>query len=256
MLLCDDHAMFRQGLRSILEIEQSLRVIGEAATGREAVRYALETRPDVVLMDIQMPELDGVAATKEILAEDGDAKVIILTMYRQDHYVFEAIKAGARGYLLKDADANDLIDAIRRVGEGETLLNAELAASILDEFRKVEMLPEHPEHTLSELTEREADILRLVARGNLEPGDRRGPRGEREDGSQSALRDLFEAAPKQPDPSSSLRAPRGPRLAPGSDRVTEPGIVQAGTGPADPYVRDLAEHSHCELGCMPAREGP
>ncbi len=165
MLLCDDHAMFRQGLRSILEIEQSLRVIGEAATGREAVRYALETRPDVVLMDIQMPELDGVAATKEILAEDGDAKVIILTMYRQDHYVFEAIKAGARGYLLKDADANDLIDAIRRVGEGETLLNAELAASILDEFRKVEMLPEHPEHTLSELTEREADILRLVARG-------------------------------------------------------------------------------------------
>ncbi len=165
MLLCDDHAMFRQGLRSILEIEQSLRVIGEAATGREAVRYALETRPDVVLMDIQMPELDGVAATKEILAEDGDAKVIILTMYRQDHYVFEAIKAGARGYLLKDADANDLIDAIRRVGEGETLLNAELAASILDEFRKVEMLPEHPEHTLSELTEREADILRLVAQG-------------------------------------------------------------------------------------------
>ncbi len=165
MLLCDDHAMFRQGLRSILEIEQSLRVIGEAATGREAVRYALETRPDVVLMDIQMPELDGVAATKEILAEDGDAKVIILTMYRQDHYVFEAIKAGARGYLLKDADANDLIDAIRRVGEGETLLNAELAVSILDEFRKVEMLPEHPEHTLSELTEREADILRLVARG-------------------------------------------------------------------------------------------
>lgn len=165
VLLCDDHAMFRQGLRSILEIEQSLRVIGEAATGREAVRYALETRPDVVLMDIQMPELDGVAATKEILAEDGDAKVIILTMYRQDHYVFEAIKAGARGYLLKDADANDLIDAIRRVGEGETLLNAELAVSILDEFRKVEMLPEHPEHTLSELTEREADILRLVARG-------------------------------------------------------------------------------------------
>jgi DNA-binding NarL/FixJ family response regulator len=119
-------------------------------------------------MDIQMPELDGVGATKDILAEDPDAKVIILTMYRQDSYVFEAIKVGARGYLLKDADAHDLIGAIRRVAEGETLLNAEMAASILDEFRKVkeQQLPEHPDHQLSELTEREEDILRLVAQGS------------------------------------------------------------------------------------------
>ena len=159
--------MFRQGLRSLLETEESLRVIGEAATGREAVRYALQTKPDVILMDIQMPELDGVAATKTILAEYPEARVIILTMYRQDTYVFEAIKAGARGYMLKDADANDLIDAIRRVYAGETLLNAEMASSILDEFKKVkeDQLPEHPEHTLSELTEREADILRLLAQG-------------------------------------------------------------------------------------------
>ena len=167
VLLCDDHAMFRQGLKSILETEDDFRIIGEAATGREALRYALETRPDVVLMDIQMPELDGVAATKAILAEVPEVRVIILTMYRQDTYVFEAIKAGARGYLLKDADANDLISAIRRVRSGETLLNAEMASSILDEFKKVkaEQLPEHPEHKLSELTEREADILRLLAQG-------------------------------------------------------------------------------------------
>ncbi len=165
LLLCDDHAMFRQGLRSILETEEGFRVIGEAATGREAVRYALQTRPDVVLMDIQMPELDGVAATKTILDELPAAKVIILTMYRQDRYVFEAIKAGARGYMLKDADANDLIGAIRRVAEGETLLNAEMAASILDEFNKVKEVPEHPEHPISELTEREAAILRLLAQG-------------------------------------------------------------------------------------------
>jgi len=157
--------MFRQGLRSILETEEGFRVIGEAATGREAVRYALYTRPDVILMDIQMPELDGVAATKTILEEFPEAKVIILTMYRQDHYVFEAIKAGARGYLLKDADANDLISAIRRVSEGEALLSAEMAASVLDEFKKVETLPEHPEHRLSELTDREATILRLLAQG-------------------------------------------------------------------------------------------
>lgn len=165
LLLCDDHALFRQGLRSILETEESFRIIGEAATGREAVRHALETRPDVVLMDIQMPELDGVAATKEILAEVPEMRVIILTMYRQDRYVFEAIKVGARGYLLKDASAGDLIDAVTRVAGGETLLNAEMAASILDEFRKVETLPEHPEHKVSELTEREADILRLLAQG-------------------------------------------------------------------------------------------
>jgi DNA-binding NarL/FixJ family response regulator len=165
ILLCDDHAMFRQGLRSILETEDNFRVIGEAATGREAVRYALETRPDVIIMDIQMPELDGVAAAKAILAEDTTAKVIILTMYRQDTYVFEAIKVGARGYMLKDADANDLIEAIHKVAQGETLLNAEMAASILDEFKKVKQLPDHPEHKLSDLTEREADILRLLAQG-------------------------------------------------------------------------------------------
>lgn len=166
LLLCDDHAMFRQGLRSILETEEAFRVIGEAATGREAVRAALETRPDVVIMDIQMPELDGVAATKAILAEEPEAKVIILTMYRQDRYVFEAIKAGARGYMLKDADANDLIDAIRRVAAGETLLTAEMAASILDEFRHLGELPAHPDHEISELTEREEDILRLLAKGD------------------------------------------------------------------------------------------
>lgn len=165
LLLCDDHAMFRQGLRSILETEEGVRVIGEAATGREAVRYALTTYPDVIVMDIQMPELDGVAATKTILEEFPEAKVIILTMYRQDRYVFEAIKAGARGYLLKDAGADDLISAIRRVADGEILLRAELAASILDEFRRAKEVPEHPEHRLSELTEREATILRLLARG-------------------------------------------------------------------------------------------
>lgn len=166
ILLCDDHAMFRQGLRSILETETAFRVIGEASSGREAVRYALETHPDIIVMDIQMPELDGVAATKDILAEWSDAKVIILTMYRQDTYVFEAIKVGARGYLLKDADANDLIESIRRVSEGETLLNADMAASILDEFKRVkEVTPEHSEHKLSDLTEREAAILRLLAQG-------------------------------------------------------------------------------------------
>lgn len=161
--------MFRQGLRSILETEEGFRVIGEAATGREAVRYALSTHPDIIIMDIQMPELDGVAATKTILEEFPGAKVIILSMYRQDRYVFEAIKAGAYGYLLKDAEADDLISAIRRVAEGELLLRPELASSVLAEFRRVKESHKEshssPSHKLSELTEREATILRLLAQG-------------------------------------------------------------------------------------------
>jgi DNA-binding NarL/FixJ family response regulator len=169
LLLCDDHALFRQGLKSLLETEEGFRVIGEAATGREALRYALETRPDVALMDIQMPGLDGVAVTKAILEERPEVKVIVLTMYRQDRYVFEAVKAGARGYLLKDADASELIFAIQRVAEGETLLGPEMAASVLEEFSKVKEkaageLPAQLDQPC-ELTEREATILRLLAKG-------------------------------------------------------------------------------------------
>lgn len=168
--------MFRAGLRSLLESEEDFRVIGEAANGREAVRFALETHPDVILMDIQMPELDGVAATKEIMEAWPEANVIMLTMYRQDHYVFEAIKAGASGYLLKDASADRLTDAVRRVAAGETLLSADLAKNVLDEFRKYGKLPRHPDHKISELTAREEDILRLLAQGyaNLEIADQLG----------------------------------------------------------------------------------
>jgi DNA-binding NarL/FixJ family response regulator len=164
VLLADDHAMFRQGLKSLLESEPDLRVIGEAHSGREAVRYAADTKPDVIVMDIQMPELDGVRATQSILEINPKANVIILTMYRQDSYVFEAVKAGARGYLLKDVDAAVLIDAIRRVTEGETLLDPEMAQNVLEDFRvKKESLPDEKR---GDLTEREAAILRLLAQGS------------------------------------------------------------------------------------------
>ena len=164
ILLADDHALFRQGLKSLLESEADLRVIGEAQSGREAIRYAAETRPDVILMDMQMPELDGVKATQSILEINPRANVIILTMYRQDSYVFEAVKAGARGYLLKDADAAELIDAIRRVADGDTLLDPEMAASVLEDFKaKKESLPNEKHN---DLTDREAAILRLLAQGS------------------------------------------------------------------------------------------
>jgi DNA-binding NarL/FixJ family response regulator len=162
VLLADDHALFRQGLRSLLESE-GLRVIGEATNGREAVRYAAETHPDVILMDIQMPELDGVKACQAILEIDPNARVIMITMYRQDRYVFEAVKAGARGYILKDADASTLLDAIQRVASGEALLDPELAQSVLDDFRdKKEMLPSEKH---ADLNERETTILKLLAQG-------------------------------------------------------------------------------------------
>lgn len=167
ILLADDHALFRQGLKSLLEAEGDFRVIGEAKDGREALRHALEAKPDAILMDIQMPGLDGVQATQEILKEWPQAKVIILTMYRQDAYVFEAVKAGARGYLLKDADAKELVDAIRRVVAGEVLLDAELAGRIIQDFKAKREEAPGPH---AELSEREVQILRLLAQGytNLE----------------------------------------------------------------------------------------
>ena len=162
VLLADDHALFRQGLKSLLEAEGDFRVVGEAKDGWEAMRHALETKPDVILMDIQMPGLDGVQATQAILKEWPQAKVIMLTMYRQDAYVFEAVKAGARGYLLKDVDARELVDAIRRVHAGEVLLDAELAGHIIQDFRAKKEASQ-PLH--AELSEREVQILRLVAQG-------------------------------------------------------------------------------------------
>ncbi len=174
ILLADDHALFRQGLRTLLEAEPGFRVIGEAGNGREALRAALATRPDVILMDIQMPELDGVQATQEILREFPEARVIMLTMYRQDAYVFEAVKAGARGYLLKDAQAEELIDAIRRVHQGEVLLDGELAEQIIQDFRAKREAPAAA--PAAELTEREVQILRLLAQGatNQEIADELG----------------------------------------------------------------------------------
>ncbi|GGJ34491.1 response regulator [Deinococcus roseus] len=164
VLLVDDHALFRQGIKSLLESEGDIRVIGEASNGREAIRFAAETKPDLILMDIQMPELDGVKACQSILEIDPEARVIMITMYRQDSYVFEALKAGARGYVLKDADASTLIDAIRRVAEGEALLNADLAQNVLDDFRhKKEVLPSEKH---ADLNERETMILRLLAQGH------------------------------------------------------------------------------------------
>jgi len=164
LLIVDDHRLFRQGLRQICEIKGGFLVVGEAENGREAVELALQLKPDVVLMDIQMPEMDGVEATRQITLQLPETRVIILTMYRQDNYVFEAIKAGARGYLLKDADGEDVLEAIRAVQRGEALINAAMAARVLDEFRRQSQSPEESDKAET-LNAGEREILVCLAQG-------------------------------------------------------------------------------------------
>jgi DNA-binding NarL/FixJ family response regulator len=164
VLIADDHRIVRQGLRHVCELADGLVVVGEAENGREALKLAQQLHPDIILMDINMPILDGVQATSFIVEVNPAARVIILTMYRQDRYVFEAIKAGARGYLLKDIDEQDLIAAIRAVHQGDALINPSLAVKLLDEFRRLSQKTDEAEDT-EDLTQAEMEILHLVAQG-------------------------------------------------------------------------------------------
>lgn len=159
VLLADDHPVVRQGLRTFLELQDDLELAGEAADGAEAVARAEELLPDVVLMDLVMPELDGVEAIRRIRASSPATKVIVLTSFAEDDKIFPAIKAGAAGYLLKDVEPRDLAEAIRRVHRGEALLHPAVAGRLMREFA------EKGEADAEALTERELDVLRLIARG-------------------------------------------------------------------------------------------
>lgn len=165
ILIADDHRLFRQGLCQICVLQGGYTLAGEAENGQEAVDLVRRVKPDVVLMDIRMPVLDGVRATQLITEVHPEIPVLVLTMYREDQFVFDAIRAGARGYLLKDVDATELIDAIRVVHRGEALIDPLIAARVLNEFRRLN----DPEHTtqdqLERLTEGEMTVLRLVAQG-------------------------------------------------------------------------------------------
>jgi DNA-binding NarL/FixJ family response regulator len=148
VLVADDHPVVRHGLCTMLEIEDDIVVVGRAADGAEAVAQARETRPDIILMDVQMPNVDGIEAMRRIRAEDPEARVIVLTTYRDEDYIFPSLRAGARGYLLKDASREELAEAIRAVHRGESLLDPQIA----DQARSREGL-----------TTRELEVLELMA---------------------------------------------------------------------------------------------
>jgi DNA-binding NarL/FixJ family response regulator len=156
-LITDDHKVVRQGLRGFLELDPTLEVVGEASNGEEAVKMAKVLRPDVVLMDLLMPVMDGIEATREIRREVPEVEVVALTSVLEDASVTAAIRAGAIGYLLKTTDADELCDAIRSAASGQVRLVPEAAARLMREVRA----PENPEA----LTERETEVLRLIARG-------------------------------------------------------------------------------------------
>lgn len=164
ILIADDQAMVRSGLRMILESESDLVVVDEAANGAEAVRIAKRERPDVVLMDVRMPEMDGLEATRLISSESSEIKVIVLTTFDIDEYVYGALRAGASGFLLKDAPADDLVAAIRVVAGGDALLAPSVTRRIIERFAAGPD-PNRTVEGLDDLTDRETEVLRLVARG-------------------------------------------------------------------------------------------
>lgn len=165
VLLADDHSLFREGIRSLLEDQDDIEIVGEAEDGLEAVKLAAELKPTVILMDINMPVVDGVEATRTILQNDEAIGIIILTMYPQDAYIFEALKAGAKAYLLKDTRSKRLLEVIRAVHKGQAVIDTEMTTRLLGEFRRLADKEEESLPKLQPLTEQERRILTLVTAG-------------------------------------------------------------------------------------------
>jgi DNA-binding NarL/FixJ family response regulator len=167
VLIADDQMMVREGFSVLLNAMPDIEVVGEAVNGREAVAKVRELAPDVVLMDIRMPELNGIEATREIVAADGAAKVLVLTTFDLDEYVYQALRAGASGFLLKDASARQLADGVRVVASGEALLAPSVTRRLITEFSKLSEKPRlmPSAQAYGDLTERETEVLVLIAQG-------------------------------------------------------------------------------------------
>ena len=166
VLIVDDQALVRTGFRMILEAEADLEVVGEAADGLLAIDEARRLRPDVILMDVRMPELDGIEATRRLLENGGsDARVVMLTTFDMDEYVYDALRAGASGFLLKDVPPEHLVDGIRAVANGDALLAPSITRRLVEEFVRSAPPQTKPPAGLDQLTSREHEVLLLIARG-------------------------------------------------------------------------------------------
>ena len=159
ILLADDHAVVRQGFKMILSSQPDMEIVGEAGNGREAVELAENLKPDIVVMDVAMPELNGIEATRRAIAADPRIRVIALSMHKDSAYVREILRAGARGYLLKDSLAGDLVSAIRAVAQGEGYISPAVSNAVLDDYRK------HVTNPIDLLSSREREVLQMLAEG-------------------------------------------------------------------------------------------
>lgn len=167
ILLVDDQALFREGLRTLLSVYDDLEIIGEANNGQEAIDFVTQDQPDVILMDLRMPVLDGVAATRQICADFPNCRIIVLTTFDDDEHIFDGLRAGAVGYLLKDVPSGKLVEAIRATAAGQSFLQPSIAAKVVAEFTRIaDVPPADPQASLVEpLSSRELEILELIATG-------------------------------------------------------------------------------------------
>jgi two-component system NarL family response regulator len=165
VLVCDDHALFRRGLETVLAQEEDLELVGEASDGEEVVRKALELMPDVILMDVRMPKKSGIEAAGEIKDALPHVKILMLTISDEEADLYEAIKAGASGYLLKEIPIEEVADAIRSVWAGQSRISPSMASKLLNEFAAMSRASQEPPMPAPKLTDREMEVLRLVAQG-------------------------------------------------------------------------------------------
>lgn len=165
LMIADDHKLFREGIKALLAVTDDFEIVGEAEDGETAIKQCLELQPDIVLMDINMPGLNGIQSTRQILEKQPQTRIIMLTMLEDDASIFHAMQAGARGYLLKGADPAEVLSVIRAVAEGQALFGSAIATRLMNYFKELSAKPAVSGTPFPELTERELEILRLIAQG-------------------------------------------------------------------------------------------